>query len=203
MATQIDRVIPASTTNAHDNNVWIVGDAAECVIIDASHDAQDIIDRVAGRLVHAILITHAHHDHIGVAPELAAATNAPVLLHAADRGLWAETHTEYKPQGDLHDGQVIRIGDVELRTTHTPGHTPGSCVFHSPELGVVFTGDTLFPGGPGATRWAYSSFDTIITSVSGLFANLSPETVVNPGHGASTTIGVESPQLAEWKARGW
>lgn len=202
MATQIDRVVPAGSTG-HDNNVWIVGDGAECVIIDASHDVSDIVDRVADRLVHAILITHAHHDHIGVAPDLAVATNAPVLLHAADRELWTDTHPEAKPQGDLHDGQLIRIGDVGLRAVHTPGHTPGSCVFHCPDLGVVFTGDTLFPGGPGATRWEYSSFDTIIESVSGLFAELPTDTVVHPGHGESTTIGAEAPDLPEWKARGW
>ncbi|WP_067723405.1 MBL fold metallo-hydrolase [Nocardia yamanashiensis] len=184
-----------------DNNVWLVGDDAECVIIDAPHNVQAILDLVDGRTVKAILATHAHDDHIRVAPELAAATGAPILLHPDDLVLWQLTHPDIAPDGELSDKQLIEVGGTTLHVLHTPGHAPGACCFHSPDLGVVFTGDTLFHGGPGATGRSYSDYPTIVTSIADRLLSLPPETLVHTGHGESTTIGAESEHLEEWRAR--
>ncbi|MBM0202125.1 MBL fold metallo-hydrolase [Micromonospora sp. STR1s_5] len=185
-----------------DNNVWVIGDDSECVVLDAPHDVAAILALVGDRQVRAILATHAHDDHVRVAPELAEATGAPVLLHEADRVLWDMVHPHLPPNGELHDGQSIEVGGTTLQVLHTPGHSPGACSFHAPELGAVFTGDTLFAGGPGATGRSYSDFDTIVRSIRTRLLTLPAETVVHTGHGDDTTIGAEAPHLQEWLDRG-
>ena len=185
-----------------DNNIWIVGDDTECVVIDAAHEADAIAAAVGARTVKAILCTHGHNDHIDAAVELAGYIGAPILLHPDDRVLWDMTHPDRAPDGELADGQTVSVGGVELQVLHTPGHAPGACCFYSSDLGVLFSGDTLFAGGPGATGRSYSDFDTIIASISSRLLPLPGETVVNTGHGDSTTIGAEAPHLAEWVARG-
>jgi glyoxylase-like metal-dependent hydrolase (beta-lactamase superfamily II) len=185
-----------------DNNVWLLGDDEEVVIVDAAHDAQAIAAAVAGRRVRAILCTHAHDDHVGAAPDLAALTGAPVLAHPDDAVLWKLTHPTWRPDGELHDGQVLDVAGSILTVVHTPGHAPGAVCLHAPEAGLVFTGDTLFHGGPGATGRSFSDFDTIIDSISGRLLGLPGETVVHTGHGQDTTIATESPHLEEWIARG-
>jgi glyoxylase-like metal-dependent hydrolase (beta-lactamase superfamily II) len=208
MAARIDHTVTAGTfsldgqTFEVDNNVWVVGDDTECVVIDAPHDVDAILRVVGGRQVRAIVATHAHDDHVRVAPALAAATDAPVLLHPADRVLWDMVHPHVRPDGDLDDGQTIAVGGTALRVLHTPGHSPGACCLYAPELGAVFSGDTLFKGGPGATGRSYSDFGTIIESIRTKLLTLPPETVVHPGHGESTTVGDEAPHLDEWIARG-
>ena len=177
-----------------DNNVWVVGDDAECVIIDAPHQVQPIVDLVQGRKVVAILCSHGHDDHVRVAPELARAVEAPVLLHPADAPVWALTH-DTAPDGALSDGQQIPVGGTVLRVLHTPGHTPGAVSFYSDDLGVVFTGDTLFNGGPGATGRSFSDADQIRVSIAEKLLVLPPETVVKTGHGDDTTIGAERDNL--------
>jgi glyoxylase-like metal-dependent hydrolase (beta-lactamase superfamily II) len=161
-----------------------------------------ILGVVGSRRVRAILATHAHDDHVRVAPALAEATNAPILLHPDDLPVWRLTHPDREPDGELADGQDIAVAGTELRVLHTPGHSPGSCCFHAAGLGVVFTGDTLFAGGPGATGRSFSDFGTIIASIRDRLLTLAPDTVVHTGHGDSTTIGAEAPHLAEWIARG-
>ena len=206
-ALRVDRVVTSGTfsldggTWAVENNVWVVGDDDECVIIDAAHDGWAILAAVARRRVVAILLTHAHDDHIGAVGELADATGAPTFLHPADRVLW-DMVLPVVPDGELADGNVFTIGGVDVRVLHTPGHSPGACCFLVPALGVVFTGDTLFAGGPGATGRSYSDFPTIIDSIAERLLELPPETIVHTGHGADTTIGTEAPHLAEWLARG-
>ncbi|GAA4615300.1 MBL fold metallo-hydrolase [Actinoallomurus liliacearum] len=185
-----------------DNNVWIIGDDAEALVIDAAHDADAIAEAVGDRRLVAIVCTHAHDDHVDAAPALAARTGAPILLHPADRPLWDLTHPDRAPDADLADGETIRVADVELTVLHTPGHSPGAVCLHAPALGAVFSGDTLFQGGPGATGRSFSDFPTIIDSIRGRLLTLSPETVVHTGHGDDTTIGAESPHLEEWIARG-
>ncbi len=185
-----------------DNNVWLLGDDEQVLVIDAAHDASAIAEAVGGREVLAIACTHAHDDHVNAAPALAEMTGAPVLLHPADDVLWRLAHEEDRPADSLADGDVLRVGGVEIRVLHTPGHAPGAVCFHVPELGVVFTGDTLFQGGPGATGRSYSDFPTIIESIRGRLLSLPAETVVHTGHGADTTIGAEAPCLEEWIARG-
>ncbi|WP_030491910.1 MBL fold metallo-hydrolase [Micromonospora chokoriensis] len=208
MTARIDRAVTSGTFSLDgqtfdvDNNVWVVGDDRECVILDAPHDVAAILALVGDRQVRAILATHAHDDHIRVAPELAEATGAPVLLHTADRVLWDMVHPHLPPHGELYDGQSIEVGGTTLQVLHTPGHSPGACSLHAPELGVVFTGDTLFAGGPGATGRSYSDFETIVRSIRTRLLTLPAETVVHTGHGDDTTIGAEAPHLQEWLARG-
>jgi glyoxylase-like metal-dependent hydrolase (beta-lactamase superfamily II) len=185
-----------------DNNVWVVGDDTECVVVDAPHDVERVLEVVGGRRVRAILATHAHDDHVRVAPALADATGAPVLLHPDDLVVWRLTHPDRLPDGELADGQVVEVAGTGLRVLHTPGHSPGACCFHVPELGAVFTGDTLFRGGPGATGRSFSDFDTIIGSISTRLLALPTETVVHTGHGDDTTVGAEAPHLADWISRG-
>lgn len=184
-----------------DNNVWVLGDEQTCVVVDAAHDADAILTAVGGRTVQAYLCTHAHDDHVNQVETLRTASPAPALLHPADRQLWDMT-VPTPPDADLADGQVISVGPVELVVRHTPGHAPGACSFVVPQLGVVFTGDTLFNGGPGATGRSFSDFPTIIDSIRDALLTLPEETLVLTGHGDSTTIGAEAPQLADWLARG-
>ena len=184
-----------------ENNVWVIGDDEECVVIDAAHDAKPILEAIDGRRVLAVLLTHAHDDHIGAVGELCAATEAPSYLHPEDRVLWDRVH-RFEPDRELADGDVFEVGGVRLDTLHTPGHAPGACCFHSAELGAVFTGDTLFRGGPGATGRSFSDFPTIVTSIRTKLLTLPSETVVHTGHGDDTTVGDELPELDAWIARG-
>lgn len=174
-----------------DNNVWLVGDDTEVLVIDAPHDAAPIIDAIAGRTVTAIVLSHGHNDHIGAALDLSAATGAPVWLPPADRMLWDEIH-ELGPDRDLVDGTEFVIAGVTLRAIHTPGHSPGSTCLYAAELGTVFSGDTLFNGGPGATGRSYSDFGTIIESIRTKLFTLPAETIVKTGHGDDTTIAAEA-----------
>ncbi|SFK57309.1 MBL fold metallo-hydrolase [Streptomyces pini] len=185
-----------------DNNVWIVGDEDEALVVDAAHDAEAIARALDGRRLTAVVCTHAHDDHIGAAPALAEATGAPVLLHPDDRPLWDLTHPGRAPDGELADGQRLTVAGTGLTVLHTPGHAPGAVCLYAPALGTVFTGDTLFAGGPGATGRSFSHFPTIIDSIRDRLLTLPPETVVRTGHGESTTIGAEAPHLQEWIDRG-
>ncbi|KAB2339959.1 MBL fold metallo-hydrolase [Actinomadura rudentiformis] len=185
-----------------DNNVWIVGDDTEAIVIDAAHDADAIAAAVGGRELLAIVSTHGHDDHIDAAPALAARTGAPVLLHPDDLMLWKQRHPDVSPNGELADGQVITVAGTELRVLHTPGHSPGAVCLYAADLGTVFSGDTLFQGGPGATGRSFSDFPTIITSIRERLLSLPAQTVVRTGHGDSTTIGDEAPHLEEWISRG-
>ena len=184
-----------------DNNIWILGNDDEVFIIDAAHDAQPIIDAVGDRKVLGILCSHAHNDHITVAPELSEKLEARLFVHPGDQMLWEETHGGLAHE-DLADGDKFQIAGTDLTVMNTPGHSPGSCVFHVPEAGVLFSGDTLFNGGPGATGRSYSDFPTIITSIKDRILTLPAETLVHTGHGDGTKVGDEAPHLEEWIKRG-
>jgi glyoxylase-like metal-dependent hydrolase (beta-lactamase superfamily II) len=125
--------------------------------------------------------------------------------------LWSQVYPAREPDGDLSDGQVVPVGGprgaLELGVLHTPGHSPGCVCLHALGAGpggvdVVFSGDTLFCGGPGATGRSFSDFPTIIRSLRARLLDLPPETIVHTGHGESTTIGAEAPHLEEWLQRG-
>jgi glyoxylase-like metal-dependent hydrolase (beta-lactamase superfamily II) len=208
MSARIEHIVTSGTFSLDggtwdvDNNVWIVGDEREVLVVDAAHDADAIAAAVGDRRVVAVVCTHGHNDHVGVAPALADRFGAPILLHPADAPLWEMTHPDRKPDAELADGDRLTAGGVALRVLHTPGHSPGSCSLHAPDLSTVLTGDTLFQGGPGATGRSFSSFDTIIDSIRGKLLTLPGDTVVRTGHGDATTIGAELPHLEEWIARG-
>ena len=180
----------------YDNRCYIVSSQTEAVIIDAADEADRIIDACEGLVVFAVLTTHGHSDHIAALDLVQKEFEVPHHLHQADVEIAGR-----KPDEPLSDGQEIRVGEINLWVVHTPGHTPGSvCFVVEPSL---FSGDTLFPGGPGATRWAYSSFGQIMDSIEQRLMALPDTTVVYPGHGLGTTIGAERPQLSAWRSRGW
>lgn len=184
------------------NNIWLVGDDRSVVVIDAAHDHRPIVEAIGGRRVAAIALTHGHNDHINAAVDLADAVDAPIWLHPDDRMLWDAVHPGRPPDRDLATGTVVRAGTAKLDVLHTPGHSPGGCCFHLASADTVFTGDTLFCGGPGATGRSFSDFPTIITSIRRALLELPPTTVVHTGHGESTTIGAEAPHLQDWLDRG-
>jgi len=185
-----------------ENNVWLLGDDEEVLVVDAPHDADAIAAAVGNRRVVAIACTHAHDDHVRFAPELAQRLSAEVLLHPDDQVLWELTHPQLQPDGPLRDGMVLEVAGTTVHVLHTPGHAPGAVCFSVPDLGVVFSGDTLFSGGPGATGRSYSDYPTILDSIRTRLLALPPETVVHTGHGDNTTVGAEAPSYAAWVARG-
>ena len=162
------------------NNIWLVGDDREVVVIDAAHDHVPIVDAVDGRRVAAIACTHGHNDHINAAAALADTVDAPIWLHPADTMLWDAVYPDREADLDLADGEVLVAGGAD----------------------VLFSGDTLFCGGPGATGRSHSDFPTIIRSIRERLLSLPPQTIVHTGHGESTTVGDEAPHLEEWIARG-
>jgi glyoxylase-like metal-dependent hydrolase (beta-lactamase superfamily II) len=205
---RVDRIVTSGVFSLDgkdydvDNNVWLVGDDERVVVIDAPHDAGAILAAIDGRQLDGIVCTHGHNDHINAAVEVAEATGAPIALHPDDRMLWNAVHPGRAPDIDLAHGDVLQMGATLLQIWHTPGHSPGGVCLHLGEAGAVFTGDTLFQGGPGATGRSYSDFPTIIESLRRLFLYMPPETVVHTGHGDSTSIGAESPHVEEWVRRG-
>jgi glyoxylase-like metal-dependent hydrolase (beta-lactamase superfamily II) len=186
-------------THEVDNNIWVVGDDHECVVIDAPHDVEAIMAVVGERSVRAILLTHAHDDHCRVAPALRERVVAPIMLHPAEKPLWELTHLQggegHLWDVDLADGFEVQVAGTTLRAIHTPGHAPGAVCFHAPALGAVFTGDTLFQGGPGATGRSFSDRPTLEASIRASLWRLPDDTVVHTGHGDDTTIGAEKALL--------
>jgi glyoxylase-like metal-dependent hydrolase (beta-lactamase superfamily II) len=203
----IERIVTSGTFELDggswevDNNIWLVGDESDVVVFDAAHIAEPIVAAVRGRNVVAVVCTHGHNDHVTVAPELGEALDAPVLLHPADDVLWQMTHPD-KSFRTVSDDETLSVAGTELHALHTPGHSPGSVCWYAPELGAVFSGDTLFAGGPGATGRSFSDFPTILRSISGRLGALPADTVVYTGHGDTTSIGDEIVHYDEWVARG-
>ena len=173
------------------NNIWIVGNDNEVIVVDAAHDHGPIVDAINGRRVIAIALTHAHNDHINAAVPLRDAVDAPILLHDADRMLWDAVWPTETPDQSLEAGRLLRVGGHEITVLHTPGHSPGCCSFHDAGADAVFSGDTLFCGGPGATGRTYSDEPTILRSICSELLTLPDHTIVHTGHGDSTTIGAE------------
>ena len=201
MGIRVDHAVVSGTfsldgeTFEVDNNIWVVGDDEECVVVDAPHDVDAILEVVGGRAVKAIVCTHAHDDHVRVAPELRERVSAPILLHPDDRPLWELTHADHLWDADLADGQSLKVAGASLSVLHTPGHAPGAVCLYVHDLGCVFTGDTLFQGGPGATGRSFSDADVIVDSIRRRLFELPDETVVHTGHGDDTTIAAEREAL--------
>jgi glyoxylase-like metal-dependent hydrolase (beta-lactamase superfamily II) len=178
-----------------DNNVWLVGDDDEVLVIDAPHDAAPILDAVGGRRVTAIVLTHGHNDHITAAVALREATGAPIWFNPQDRMLWDVVHPAAAADEELTEGTRFDVAGTTLVAVSTPGHSPGSTCLYAADLGTVFTGDTLFCGGPGATGRSFSDHPTIVESIRARLLTLPGDTVVRTGHGDDTTIAAEMSNI--------
>lgn len=174
------------------NNIWLVGDDREVLVIGAAHDAAPIVEAVHGRRVVGIALTHGHNDHINAAVALQDTVDAPILLHPDDTMVWHDVYPDREPDAPLADGLSLVTGGDELGVLHTPGHSPGGCCFVLGSGGHVFSGDTLFCGGPGATGRSHSDYPTILQSIRARLLTLPAETIVHTGHGDSTTVGAET-----------
>ncbi len=183
----------------YDNNVYVVRckQTGDAVLLDAANEHEKLLELCRTLGVRTVLETHGHFDHIQAIPQVRDA-GYQVGVTAEDAAML--------PSYDylLEDDSVIEVGRLRLRTMLTPGHTPGSMCFEVEGSPVLLSGDTLFPGGPGATSFEGGDFDTIIRSIDErIFSKLAPETIVMPGHGDDTTIGTERPHLQEWIDRRW
>jgi glyoxylase-like metal-dependent hydrolase (beta-lactamase superfamily II) len=181
-----------------DNNVFVLRctETGEAVLLDAANEHERLLELCRALGVTRVLETHGHWDHIQAVPELRDAGYS-VGVTAADAAM-LPSYDEV-----LEDERPIDVGHLRLHTIATPGHTPGSMCFRLEGHPVLFSGDTLFPGGPGATGYEGGDFPTIIESIDRRLFTLPPDTLVLPGHGDRTTIGTERPHLQEWVDRGW
>lgn len=205
--TRVDRLVTSGTFSLDggtwnvDNNVWLVGDDSEVLVIDPAHDAAAVLEAIGDRRVTAVLCTHGHDDHISQAVAVAAAAQAPILLHPDDLMLWHVVHPDVDPQ-PLADGDIVTVAGTHFTVLHTPGHSPGGVCLYSADLGVVMSGDTLFHGGPGATGRSFSDFPTIVESIRERLLALPGPTRVLTGHGDETTIAAEAADYDVWLTRG-
>jgi glyoxylase-like metal-dependent hydrolase (beta-lactamase superfamily II) len=193
---EIHRVVVGS----YDNNVFVLRCRAtgDAVLIDAANEHEQLLQLCQRLGVRRVLETHGHWDHIQAVPAMREA-GYEVAVTAADAPRLKDVGYDVF----IDDAEVIEVGDLRLTAIHNPGHTEGSVSFLVDGAPLLFTGDTLFPGGPGNTTFEGGNFETIIRSIDDLLFPLPAETIVMPGHGVSTTIGAERPHLAEWVARGW
>jgi glyoxylase-like metal-dependent hydrolase (beta-lactamase superfamily II) len=198
VTARVERVVTRGTFSIDgedfevDNNIWLIGDEHEVLVVDAAHQAAPIAEAVGDRTVVAIVCTHGHNDHINAAVELADQVGGPILLHPDDTMLWQVVHPDRPVDGALADGQRLEVAGVTLEVLHTPGHSPGGCCLLEPDGGILFSGDTLFNGGPGATGRSFSSREQILASIADRLLPLPAGTIVHTGHGDDTTIGAEA-----------
>lgn len=185
------RVTLEGRTVGVKSNVYVIGDRFTCVLIDAPHNIDLIMQLIGDRILQGIICTHAHEDHIRLAPMISMQTGAPILLHASDLPLWKEVHPDAAPHGMLRDDQEIEIGRTTLKVLHTPGHTPGSVSFWWPDSRTVFTGDTLPIDDSEATNERWTDHDQLRRSIDERLLCLGDDVIVRPGHGPETTLGVE------------
>ena len=181
-----------------DNNVFVLRcrQSGEGLLIDAANEHELLLDLCKNLNVQQVIETHGHWDHIQAVPQV---RDAGYSVHITQ----ADAHMLDSYDEILEDDCVISVGRIKLETVLTPGHTPGSMCFKVSDKPILFSGDTLFPGGPGATQFEGGNFEKIIESIDRRLFILDKETVVLPGHGENTTIGDERPHLDEWVDRGW
>jgi glyoxylase-like metal-dependent hydrolase (beta-lactamase superfamily II) len=183
-----------------DNNVYVLRckETGDAVLIDAANEHEKLLDLAQRLNVKRVLETHGHWDHIQAVPAMREA-GYEVAVTSADAPQLKDVGYDVF----LDDAEVIEVGNLRLKAIQTPGHTPGSICFEVEGAPILFSGDTLFPGGPGNTKFEGGDFPTIIRSIDTRLFTLPAETLVLPGHGLDTTIGTERPHLQEWIDRGW
>ncbi|MGK2930763.1 MAG: MBL fold metallo-hydrolase [Acidimicrobiales bacterium] len=182
----------------YENNVFVLRcrQSGDAVLIDAANEHEMLLELCQRLGVRQVIETHGHWDHIQAVPQL---RDAGYSVHVtAEDAAMLPSYDEI-----LEDESVIEVGRLRLHTIHNPGHTPGSMSFRLDGSPILFSGDTLFPGGPGNTATDLGDFDEIIASIDRKLFTLPPETLVLPGHGDDTTIATERPHLQEWVDRGW
>lgn len=184
----------------YENNVFVLRckHTGEAVLIDAADEHERLLDLCKATGVRRVLETHGHHDHIQAIPAMREA-GYEVAVASKD----AEMLKNVGYDVFIEDTQIIEVGKIRIETIANPGHTPGSLSFKVIDAPLLFSGDTLFPGGPGATHFEGSSFEQIIQSIDTRLFTFPGDTVVLPGHGLNTTIENERPHLQEWVDRGW
>ena len=209
-----------------DTNCWVIHSNGSAILVDPGDAPDRVLDAVRDLKVTAIVLTHVHFDHVLAADAVAEELDVPVLAHPAENATWQHELAYFAERGHYDAGTdtnkllaagvalnvgtwsgrftaippTLSVGALEVEVLYTPGHSPGSITLAVP--GHLFTGDTLFPGGPGLTTGPLCSFPAIIESVRGLL-DYPPDTIVHPGHGLDTTVGREKPALPSWIARGW
>ena len=184
----------------YENNVFVLRcrDTGDAILIDAANEHEQLLQMCEQLGVRRVLETHGHWDHIQAVPAIREA-GYEVAVMSQDAQMLKDVGYDVF----IEDTDVIEVSRLRLHAIHNPGHTPGSVSFRVADAPLVFTGDTLFPGGPGNTKSKEGNFDTIIQSLDNRLFTLPAETIVMPGHGVSTTIGAERPHLKEWVDRGW
>ena len=183
-----------------ENNVFVLRckETGDAVLIDAANEHEQLLELCRNLGVRRVIETHGHWDHIQAVPAIREA-GYEVGVSSLDAPMLKDVGYDVF----IDDAEVIEVGRLRLHAIHNPGHTPGSVSFHVEGAPIVFTGDTLFPGGPGATGYDGGDFTAIIHSIDTKLFTLPPDTLVLPGHGTDTTIGNERPHLQEWVERGW
>ena len=192
-----DLIVRKIEVGEMENNVYLLEcpHTHEAFLVDASFEADKILDWAEGAKIVGILMTHGHMDHVQVLVELEEKLNVPVYAHPGEAYPVEIDH-------ELRDGEELSLGQGHvIKVLHTPGHTPGGVCFLTGQH--LISGDTLFPGGPGNTWGDAEAFAQIIEQIETKLFTLPDDTRVYPGHGKDTTIGTEKPQLQEWKDRGW
>jgi glyoxylase-like metal-dependent hydrolase (beta-lactamase superfamily II) len=193
-AVRVEKVV----VGPFENNAFVVRcrSTGEAILVDAANEHELLVPLCQALGVRRVLTTHGHWDHIQAVEAVREA--------GLDVGVAAED-AKMLPSYDfvIGDEEVIEVGDLRLRTIHTPGHTPGSTSFLVDGEPLLFSGDTLFPGGPGNTLFEGASFEQIIASIDRRLFTLPADLLVLPGHGLDTTLGTERPHLQEWVDRGW
>ena len=186
--------------NDFTENTYVINEQRDCFIIDPGTNFDDIVNYISNKefKVIGVLLTHGHFDHIQAIPAMREAG-----YHVAVTELDAPMLVERGYDGFIEHDEMIEIGQLRIQAIHNPGHTPGSISFRVLDTPLLFTGDTLFPGGPGNTKFEGGSFETIINSIDNLLLVYPEDTIVLPGHGNDTTVGTERPHLKEWIDRGW
>jgi glyoxylase-like metal-dependent hydrolase (beta-lactamase superfamily II) len=192
--------IHAVVVGSYANNVFVLRcrDTGEAVLIDAANEHERLLELCKGLGVRRVLETHGHFDHIGAVAQIREA-GYEVGVNSSDAPMLKDVGYDVF----IDDAEIIEVGNLRLHAIHNPGHTPGSVSFLVEGAPLLFSGDTLFPGGPGNTKYAGGDFATIIDSIDNKLFTLPKHTIVMPGHGVSTTIGAERPHLQEWVDRGW